>query len=543
VRELLDKRKSEDDVLAQHQVLGIDKLPDELAHLPSERPFAILGEVGRGKSSFLKYLRYVAAKKNLKGYVQLDLNFIDRPDSPSEIPAFVYDEIDRQLRENYQIDIHDNSFVRGVLNLEIQALKHTPDASVYIDDEQRYREFELSQIREWMRDRHQYLTKVFRHTKRGRGHSIALFFDNLDRRSPELQEAAFLKASSMARDWASLVFICLRPDTFYRSQQNGVLDTIAPIAFTVGQPDLALVLKRRFEYAKSIAEGRGINGSLVRGAPGRDVSFDLPRVAKIFESCEFAARKRHGIVPVLEAVSNGNIRQLLDHARRILSSGHLNTKKILHQIETTGGYSIPDFEGVKTLLYGDYMQYDPGRSPFINLLDIRHSEPSEHFLRLAILYYLSKTPFDPDVSLGYVKEGDLGAYLSSLGYSHAAATESIGYLIDRDCVDLHLVSDSPSRSFRLLRITPLGRYHIFSLLPVFQYLDAVIVDTPIIDDDLRQQMPDVHEINQRLERTEGFLEYLDKCSRWIRDGDLLEEWRRVSVQAIKNIAEIRARPK
>ena len=64
---------------------------------------------------------------------------------------------------------------------------------------------------------------------------------------------------------------------------------------------------------------------------------------------------------MLEAVSNGNVRRLLSFSRRILCSGYLDTEKILTLIEQSGHYSIPDFEGEKVLLYGDYMQYDPSQ--------------------------------------------------------------------------------------------------------------------------------------------------------------------------------------
>ncbi len=62
VSELIDKRKNEDDILRQYEIESIDKLPHAIAHLPSEKPFVVLGEIGRGKSSFLKYLRFVATK-------------------------------------------------------------------------------------------------------------------------------------------------------------------------------------------------------------------------------------------------------------------------------------------------------------------------------------------------------------------------------------------------------------------------------------------------------------------------------------------------
>ena len=108
----------------------------------------------------------------------------------------------------------------------------------------KYAEFEVEQIEKITKDRHVYLTKVFLHLKRGRQQSLALFFDNLDRRSEEIQEEAFMKSSAIARDWMCLVFVCLRPVTYYKSQANGNLDTIAPITFTVGHPNLSLVLKK-----------------------------------------------------------------------------------------------------------------------------------------------------------------------------------------------------------------------------------------------------------------------------------------------------------
>ena len=65
-QELIEKRKNEDDLISKYDVESIDELADKLAHLPAEKPFIILGEVGRGKSSFLKYLRFIGAKKLLK---------------------------------------------------------------------------------------------------------------------------------------------------------------------------------------------------------------------------------------------------------------------------------------------------------------------------------------------------------------------------------------------------------------------------------------------------------------------------------------------
>lgn len=540
VRELIQKRKNEDEILQKYDIESIDTLPHKLAHLPSERPFVILGEVGRGKSSFLKYLRFVAAKDELKNYIQIEFNFLDRPDKANEIPDFVYYEVERQLRENYKIDIYENSFVRGVLHGDLQRLRATPKGTLLAEKSEQYNELEIEEIGRIQSDRHSYLAKVFHHLKRGREHSLALFFDNLDRRDSDIQEQAFLKASAMARDWSSLVFICLRPNIYYRSQESGVLDAIAPTAFTVGQPDLSLVLKRRFAYAKRIAEGQSLNYNLVKSAPSRNISLDLPKVAKIFESCEFAAWKRHGIIPTLEAVSNGNIRRLIDFARRILCSGHLDTKKILSRIQESGHYYIPDFEGVKTLLYGDYMQYDPSKSPFINLFDVQHADPTEHFFRLATLHYLARIPGDAPIG-GYVKFSDLLMYLSTLGYSHNPSTEIIKVMIEKQCIRKGFDPNKPLSGDDRIKITSLGKYHLYSLASIFQYVDAVIIDTPILDAEIRKQIHHVHTIIDRLKRTELFLKYLDDLKGYIRDGEVRTFWESLSSKAKANIEEIRQR--
>jgi len=540
VKELIEKRRNEDELLCEYEVESIDRLPQEIAHLPSERPFIVLGEVGRGKSSFLKYLRFVAAKKALKHYIQIEINFLDRPDNADEIPQFVYSEIERQLRENYQIDTNENKTVRGVLHSEIQRLKKTPKGVLYSENEEAYRKMEVDEIEKILSDRHQYLGKVIHHLKKGRNCSIALFFDNLDRRQTDLQESAFLKASAIARDWVSLVFICLRPSTYYNSQRDGVLDTIAPITFTVGHPDLSLVLKKRFAYAKRISEGETLDENLFRSVPSKDISLYLPKVAKIFGSCEFAAWKRRGIIPLLEDVSNGNIRKLLDLAKRILSSGHLDTKKILNKIETTGNYFIPDFEGVKVLLYGDYMNYDSSKSPFINLFDIQNNEATEHFIRIGILHYLAKIPIESS-SQGYTNISDVYNYLSTLGYSYNVAESEVNYLVQQNCMRKQIEISSESDQDNKVRITSLGRYHLFSLVMVFQYIDAIIDDTPILNDDLRENISQETEISKRLDRTSAFVKYLDDCSNQLQDKELTSVWHDISKTVKQNIKEIRSR--
>ena len=539
VKELIAKRTAEDAVLTQHDIQSIDKLPQQLAHLPAEKPFVILGQIGRGKTSFLKYLRHVAASELLSNFIQLDINFIDRPDESSQIPAYVYDEIERQLLDLYNIDIREDRFVRGVLHFELQRLKNTPRGKVAGEDPARYKEYELQEIERIIENRHSYLTRVFHHLKKGRQCSVAIFMDNIDRRNPDIQEQAFLRASAMARDWSSMTFVCLRPDTFHRSRESGVLDAIAPTTFTVAHPDLALVLKRRFAYAKSIAEGERTTSATVDGYSSH-IHVKLPDVSALLGSCEFAARKRHGIIPLLEAVSNGNIRRLLDLARAILCSGHLDTKKILGIIQKDGNYTVPDFEGVKALLYGEYKHYYGAESPFINLFDILHAQHMEHFLSLCALHYLSRSAVDGP-SRGFTARREITAYLSGLGFSLQATDEALRRLEAKQLIATAILPAEGDTDHRRFRLTSLGNFHLHYLCNVFQYLDAMTLDTPVLDAEVRKHMVDTNSIHERVQRTKEFLKYLDHSAAHIRDDAILSFWRQHSSEARSGIAEVEKR--
>lgn len=538
VKEMIIKRRNEDNILIEYEIESSNKLPYQIANIPSEKPIAILGEVGRGKTSFLKYLRFISAKEALKEYIQIEINFLDKPDNHQEIGEFVFSEIEKQLQENYSIEIYDDNFVRGVLHSDIHKLKKTPRGKFLLENKEEYKKYEILEIERMIADKHFYFTKLIHHLKKGRGHSIALFFDNLDRRTPEIQENAYLKASSIARDWSCLVFICLRPTTFYTSQKKGVLDSIAPITFTVGQPDLSLVLKRRFAYAKKIADGEQFNQSVAKSVPSRNVAFYLPSVSKLFESCEFSATKRNGIIPMLEDVSNGNIRRLLDFVKKIICSGHLDTNKIIEIIEKQGYYFIPDFEGIKALLFGDYIHYDSTISPFINLFDIQNSDRTEHFIRIAILNYLSKFSLS-STSFGFVKRSDLTNYLSSIDYNYILIDDTIKYLTDNQCIKNQVDSIIELSETDKIKLTTLGKYHLFSLVRQFQYIDSIIIDTPIIDDETRIHITDSQDIKSRISRTESFIKYLDSCSLYIKDVEVQKLWEEISISVKENMKSIK----
>ena len=347
-------------------------------------------------------------------------------------------------------------------------------------------------------------------------------------------------ASAMARDWSCLVFVCLRPDTFYRSKREGVLDSVAPKIITVESPRTKILLKKRFQYAHEIAEGFHNNKEHVqRSSLGREVTLNLPSVASFFDCCIQSLRDKR-LVALFDAVCNGNVRNLLRYTNQIITSKHLNTKKILEKIPL--GYRIPVHEVLRALLYGDSMHYDPDRSIFVNLFDIVRADPMEHFSRFLALHYLNRVYLGPQAG-HFCSVSDVIQYLCQLGYSTEHVRDTLEFLYGKACCASRVVGLRWSELVHsdVIRITTLGRYQVNALVNTFQYFDAIIVDTPILDQQVRKTTVDVEGIMRRLNRANDFVDYLNNCINSIQDSDAVQLWRGCYLKVKSEINFIRVK--
>ncbi len=501
-----------------------------------ERPILVIGKVGHGKTTFLRYLRSVEAQESLKGYIQIEIDFLDKPDNAENVASFVYGELDRQLLNNYKVDVSDDGFVRGALNSKLARFKKTPVAKMHDDSSLEYKQAEVEHIESIRRNHHEYLGDALRHLRRGRGKSICIFMDNLDRRTDDIQEEAFLRSSAIARDWECLVFLCLRPGTYHRSRQRGVLDSVAPRVITVSSPNPSVLLKKRFSFAAQLARGQieGIGESIGKGSRG--VAFDLPTVAEFLDCCQDSFWHSKNLVGLFEAAANGSTRRILELVSDVLSSNHLNTGKILKLMGR--GYRVPVHEAINALVYGDFLQYSPEGSPFINLFDIAHSDPREHFVCILILSIVQRMQKGSG-SLGFVAKDSVDVYLSQIGFSVLVSGNAIERLYSAGLLDGPIGHEDWSLQVLEIRLTTLGKYHLNHLVGTFQYVDAMVLDTPILDEELRQGIDTDRRIEVRLSRVELFVQYLAECSQALEDGDSQSVWNEIQELVTGDIESVR----
>jgi hypothetical protein len=532
-KEMLMQRLEADERLAS-EVIDARDVSAMILHYDSERPIVVLGKVGHGKSTFLQYLRKVKAKDVLDKYFQIEIDFIDRPDSRDLVGKFVYDEIERQLRNNYQITLTDDNIVRGALHMDLDRFARSVEGRAYEHGSDQYKKAELEYIKGILADRHVFLEKVLHHFRSGRNSSIAIFFDNLDRRNEPIQEEAFLRASAIARDCAALVFVCLRPGTFYHSRKLGVLDSVAPKIINVVSPKTHALVERRIRFAKRIALGE----LPVQVPFGPTFSAELPRTAVFLECVAQSFHRSKKLSALFDQVSNGNARDMLSFVSQVLTSQHLDTGKIVNKFQR-GGYQIAEHEVLRALLFGNYRHYYANTSQFINLFDIQRADAAEHFSRFIALDQLRRVP-DGSPNYCFVSLEMVLRSLYQIGFSEEHAKDTIRFLFEHRYCEARVPVEKWGSEVKEIRITPLGRYHITELVRNFVYMDAVVVDTPILDDKARATILDVDHIKQRLERCEIFMAYLNECANAIGDIEFQQAWKEMTAAVLDNVSRIKA---
>ena len=78
------------------------------------------------------------------------------------------------------------------------------------------------------------------------------------------------------------------------------------------------------------------------------------------------------------------------------------------------------------------------------------------------------------------------------------------------------------------RITTIGAYAAKELIHHFTYVDAMVVDTPIVDEDVRKRIGDSQFIVQRLDRCEIFRDYLDSQWELLAEKNVAFDWKSAS---------------
>ena len=510
-----------------------------LAQSATKRPVLLIGEVGVGKTMFVRHFIAVEATDLLRRAIILYIDLGVQPTLTSDLDEYLELEISRQLRESHGIDISERRFIQGVYNLELSGFEKSIYGSLKAADPVEFEKRKISFLEERLALKPEHLRRCLEHIASGRNQQVLVFLDNVDQRPDEFQQKAFLIGQSMAELWPAFVFVSLRPETFHRSRSEGTLSAYHAKAFTISPPRVDRVIHKRLRYAIGLLQS-GVIGSSMEGV---SIHVDLSDLVEFLEIIDFSFEKNLDLIEFVDNVCGGNIRLALDFIRTFIGSGHANTAKMLQIYRDRGKYRIPLHEFVRAIIYGDYRDYDPSFSEIINLFDISGLDGREHFLAPIILAFLELESRASGNS-GYVETNRIFKYSQGLGFQPAQVSGVVERLLRKKLIETETkrqLSGSFVAPDLHFRITTIGSYYYRKLVATFIYVDAMVVDTPIVDRSVQERISDESGIVERLERADEFRRYLD--SQWAKIESAAEvfNWLRLSSQLEAEIFSVKRR--
>lgn len=490
-----------------------------IAAAMGRRPIILLGDVGVGKSMFLRHFIRVDAKDLLSKMLVLYVNFVREPAFSTDLAKFIARRLQEQLNDEYSIDIEDRGFVRAVYNKEINKFRRTIAGELYEADPQEYRRSELAMLHGHVSDSAEHLRRSLEHIRATSNRSPLIILDNIDQRPSDFQVQIFTTAHSIAESWPGTVFVSIRPSTFFESQSHGSLAAYQTRVFTVEPARVDQVILRRLEYAKLkvVESGEG-------GVFPENLSIDVDDLNTYMETLIRAFTVNEDLNALVDNLSGGNLRTALMFIFTFIGSGYVSTARVLEVAKSGKLYTVPMHEFVRAIIYGDYDYYDPKYSVICNLFDISADDGREHFLLPNILAFVQRSG-EIAGSSGFVPIGDVYSFGQAAGFSQ----EQIGSQLER-AFNKRLLDRSSEADDNACRITSVGSYMYRKMISSFSYVDAMIVDTPITVVSVRSKIRSVRSILDRLDRATVFRDYLN--DQWLKmerpDLELPFDWPEVS---------------
>jgi len=511
--------------------------PDLVADGLSRRPILLIGDVGVGKTTFIRHLVKIDAADIFDDALTIYLDLGTQGALTSHLKEFVLEEFTRQLCTRDGVDIEERNFVRAVYHLDLERFRSGIYSDLKDADPVAFARKEIEFLESKVDKADVHLQASVTHVAKGRQKQVVVFIDNADQREYEVQQQAFLIAQELAATWPATIFVALRPETFYRSLRTGALSGYHPRAFTISPPRVDHVINKRLAFGLRLASGEVPITSLPEGTKAK-----FHNLATIINAFQGSLEYSSDLMEAIDNISAGNVRQALDLVKSFFGSGHVDTQKIIRIRAESGNYFVPIHEFLRAVIYGDNQHFDPTRSPVTNLFDISSNDPKEHFilpLTLGVVISLSGNA----TTDGYVDVRYLYGVLQNYGYTPQQIDFALLRGLARRLIESGKAEDraTPTAIPQAVRVTTSGAYHVQRLIRMFSFVDAVVVDTPILNKDSRARIKDVSDVGDRLERAEFFLTYLD--AQWELSGIHSEafDWKSVSQELLENIVRIRGR--
>ena len=503
------------DPLATVDEEGALKLDPALA-LVSARPLVVIGDVGVGKTSFFENLfeQLDASEKANTYFIHINLGI--KANLANDLKAYILSEVPLALKTKYNVNIETYDFAKSIYYAELNDFDKSVKGSLKKIDKLAYDKERIAFLTEKVNQKDRHLHAALAHLAHGRQRQIILILDNADQRKFEIQQEAFLIAQELAATRTLLVFVALRPSTFYQSKMTGTLSGYQNKILTIAPPPADEVIARRITFAVRVAEGKAAPGAL------EGIRLQVKSIVAFLNATLRSIRANQSIRQFLSNITGGNTRLVIELITAFCGSPNVDSEKIVSIEEKDGNYLVPLHEFTKHALLGEYAYYNALSSIVAcNIFDISAPDPREHFLASLLIAFLHSSSSLKDND-GFVLGSTVVAEMMKYGFLEEQVRYHVRRLARKRLIEtpyahyreIEVPDREPPEQFHF-RATSIGLYHLLYWSGSFSFLDATSTDTPIFDTAVREEVMRLapsFNIQDRYMKATAFCNYLQ--SQW-----------------------------
>lgn len=476
-------------------------------------PIVVVGDVGVGKTSFFKNLFQMVNEEKNSNTLFVHLNLGEKATLSENLKTFILTELPRVLKKEYKIDITKNSLVEKIYKNELLDFDHSVSGQIRKFNEEKYQIAKIEFLKNKLDNNSEHLHASLSYLNEFQNKQIIIVIDNADQRNFETQQEAFLIAQELASSGNALVFVSLRPSTFYQSKLTGAMSGYENRLLTISPPPADEVIKRRLTFAVRVAEGK------IAPAVLKNVKLNLNNIVLFLNATLRSIKSNNEIKKFLSNITGGNTRLVIELISSFCGSPNVEAEKIVSIEKEFGDYQVPFHEFTKHALLGEYAYYNPLSSLVaFNLFDISMGSPREHFLSSLIIAFIS-SPNGKKDNDGFISADLILEEMKKYQFVDDQTRHSLRVLAKKRLIETpfahyrenEVSNDTLPDEFDF-RATSIGLYHIRYWVGEFSYLDAMSIDTPIFEENVRDKiitLASENDISKRFERAKSFKQYLE----------------------------------
>ncbi|MGU9980463.1 hypothetical protein ACJ4V0_10525 [Phreatobacter sp. HK31-P] len=361
-------------------------------------------------------------------------------------------------------------------------------------------------IEQWRQDAARLTRGISRYLQGDRGENLIVVFDNVDRREPAAQLAAFQTALWFMDQTRCLVVLQMRDSTFESFKNSPPLDTYKTgQIFNISPPRFVDVVKKRLELSLEALSSEAPEQIKFQSRSGITFSYPKSRAGEFLRAIYFELFQRsNNISRVLEALAGRNVRRALDMFNAIITSGHM-PEDIIASIAQGGTYrSFPEYRIVRALMRQDYRFFNHYAGFVANIFngDSRWERPNNLLISEILFHLISLRKVRGDNGqMGFVAVRRVLDDLGVMGFVANDVMAAAIFCLEKGLIEVDTSSTLVIRPQDSLKATSSGWAHMRILSSRVEYLSAILPTTPVNDKSMSARIFDLMQIENRTGQT------------------------------------------